>query len=142
MCGGVKYRQDGEEHTVYFPQPKACLPVRLKTGSARLVTWGRRREEDCILPPGGWARLDSVRAGKWQRYGPRPVLIGVESFMEKDDNGNSHWYDLAAGDYIQGLVAWDGEAERVYVVTVTPELPEHMAVHDRWPRIVSRAESP
>jgi len=142
MCGGVKYRQDDEEHTVYFPRPDAYLPVRLKTGSTRLVTWGRRHEEAGRLPPGGWARLDSVHAGKWQRYGPRPVLIEVDAFMEKDDSGNSHWYELAAGEYIQGLVAYDGDAERVYVVTVTPEQPEHAAVHDRWPRIISRSESP
>ena len=141
MCGGVKYRQDDELHTVYFPRPDARLPLRLKTGDQRLVTWGRRREEAGGLPPGGWARLDSVRAGKWQRYGPSPVLIQVESFMEKDDAGNSHWYELAGEDYIQGLVARDGEMDRVYVVTVSPEDPQHAAVHDRWPRIVSRSNT-
>ena len=127
-------------HTVYFPRAGARLPVRLKTGATRLVTWGRRREEAGALPPGGWARLDSVHAGKWQRYGPSPVLIRVEAFMEKDDQGNSHWYDLADEDFIQGLLARDADSDRVYVVTVSPEDPRHAAVHDRWPRIVNRLD--
>ena len=55
--------------------------------------------------------------------------------MEKDIPGNSHWFDLTPGQFIQGLIARDKYEQRVYVVTVTPELDD--AVHDRWPRILS-----
>jgi len=44
---------------------------------------------------------------------------------------HSHWYDLTKGQWLQGLIARDQQEQRVYVVTVTPELED--AVHDRWP---------
>jgi hypothetical protein len=55
--------------------------------------------------------------------------------MEKDIEGNSRWFDITPGKWIQGLVAhWDKE-RRIYVVTITPETED--AVHQRWPRILS-----
>ena len=51
------------------------------------------------------------------------------------DEGN--WYDLTKGQYIQGLVARDHQEQRIYVVTVTPELED--AVHERWPRVLNRS---
>lgn len=138
MCGGVKYKHDGRTVTSYFPNPKAALPVVLKSGGHELLPWGRRKEEAGALPPGGWARLDSVTQGRWQRYAPVPVQLAVEEFMEKDHTGHSHWYPLAAGQWLQGLVATHGAEQRVYVVTVVPTQDTQRALHDRWPRIVSR----
>jgi len=137
MCGGVRYQVDGKEISVYFPQPGAVLPVRNHDGSAALVIWGRRKEEEGHLPKTGWARLDSIKSGKWNQYQPRPVLIVVDGFMEKDINGKSHWYMVTKGQYIQGLLAREGEERRVYVVTIPPAEPLDMAVHDRWPRLVT-----
>lgn len=54
--------------------------------------------------------------------------------MEKDIESNSHWYDLTKGKFIQGLVVRDGGEQRVYVVTVEPEMA--VAVHNRWPRVM------
>jgi len=136
MCGGVKFQHEGQILTVYFPNPKAVLPVALKQGGCELVIWGRRKQETGKLPPGGWARHDSIKAGKWDKYFPKPVRIDVQEFMEKDNNKKSHWYPLVPGNWIQGLVACDGEERRVYVVTITPTLPEQLAVHHRWPRIM------
>lgn len=135
MCGGVYYTFNGEDIRVYFPNPKAKLPVRKKDGNAVLLPWGRRKEQKGVLPLGGWARLDSIYAGRWDRWFPVAVKLPVKSFMEKDIIGNSHWFDLTKGKYIQGLVARDGQEQRVYVVTVDPVMAE--AVHERWPRIVS-----
>lgn len=137
MCGGVKYTTDGHQVAVYFPQPNAALPVRRRDGTTDLVTWGRRLEEEGALPKTGWARLDSITAGKWDKYQPRPALIKVDEFMEKDVNGVSHWYMVTKGQYIQGLLAREGEEIRVYVVTISPPDPEAMSVHDRWPRMVT-----
>ena len=141
MCGGVKYRQADRTLTSYFPDPNARLPVVQRAGGVELLPWGRRQTLPGRLPPGGWARLDSVRAGKWQRYAPVPVRIEVEAFMEKDGAGLSHWYELAAGEWPQGLVARDGDEQRVYVVTVTPADPAQRAVHARFPRIVTAADA-
>lgn len=135
MCGGVYYTLNGEEFRVYFPNPKATLPVQRKAGGSVLLPWGRRKEQAGELPLGGWARLDSIYAGRWDRWFPRAVKLPVHAFMEKDHEGRSHWYDLTRGQVIQGLVARTGQEQRVYVVTIEPEMPD--AVHDRWPRIVT-----
>ena len=135
MCGGVYYTYNGEEVRVYFPNPKAVLPVRRKSGEVILLPWGRRKEQAGVLPLGGWARLDSIYAGRWDKWFPIAVKLPIHSFMEKDIEGNTHWYDITRGKYIQGLVAREKQEQRIYVVTVEPEMAD--AVHDRWPRIVS-----
>ena len=135
MCGGVYYTHNGLDPRVYFPNPKARLPVRAKSGEIQLLPWGRRSEQPGHLPLGGWARLDTIYSGRWERWFPIPVKIPVKSFMEKDIEGHSHWYDLTRGKWLQGLVARDRYEQRVYVVTIEPEMEE--ASHSRWPRIMS-----
>jgi hypothetical protein len=135
MCGGTLYEHEGREVRTFFPMPHARLPVARRAGGSTLVTWGRRREEGGTLPLGGWARLESIREGRWDRWQPRPVRLSLQAFMEKDVEGQSHWFPLTEGQWVQGLLARRGEELRVYVVTITPQLPD--AVHERWPRIVS-----
>lgn len=135
MCGGVLYQHEEQEIRTFFPHPRARLPVVQRHGGSRLVVWGRRREENGNLPLGGWARLESIKAGRWSRWQPRPVRLSLSAFMEKDIQGQSHWFPLIAGQWVQGLLARQGEEQRVYVVTITPQMPD--AVHERWPRIVS-----
>ncbi len=120
---------------MYFPNPAATLPVRTRAGGAELLPWGRRQKQPGKLPLGGWARLDAIHAGRWDRWFPRPVQLPVHSFMEKDIEGNSHWYDLMAGQFIQGLVARDDAEQRVYIVTIAPERDD--TLFERWPRILS-----
>ena len=134
MCGGVTYEHNGEVVRVYFPNPYAKLPVRRRAGGSSLLSWGRRKGEPGRLPLGGWARLESIHAGRWDRWQPQPVRLCVSSFMEKDIHGVSHWFDLTRGQWIQGLVAREGDEMRVYVVTIVPEMDD--AIHERWPRIV------
>ena len=72
MCGGIEY----QDNKIYFPQPNARLPVLLRHGDVTWVTWGKRKNEDSgKFPNGGWARLNSIKAGKWKPWHPRPVLI-------------------------------------------------------------------
>jgi hypothetical protein len=87
------------------------------------------------LPLGGWTRLDSIYDRRWDRWFPVPVKLPIKSFMEKDFEGHSHWYDLTRGQWIQELVARHRHERRVYVVTVELELAD--AVHERWQRIMS-----
>jgi len=109
--------------------------VKTRTGGVALLVWGRRHEQAGQLPLGGWARLDSIHAGRWDRWMPVPVKLPLKSFMERDFEGHSHWYDLTRGQWIQGLVARARYERRVYVVTLEPELPD--TPHERWPRIMS-----
>jgi len=136
MCGGVYYQYQGNVLRSYFPNPKAQLPVKKKDGSIVLLPWGRRKEQQGNLPMGGWARLDSIYSGRWDKYFPKPVKVPVLSFMEKDYEGRSHWYDLIEGKYMQGLVARDNNELRIYVVTIEPEM-EDSQFHDRMPRIIT-----
>ncbi len=140
MCGGVKYTDKASKAwSVNFPNPKAALPVLKKDGEVEWVTWGKRKEEVArFFPNGGWARLDSIKAGKWERYNPTPVLLPIHSFMEKDHERVSHWFDLKPDELLQGLVTSHHDQTRVYVVTIdTP--PEYSYIHDRWPRIITRS---
>ncbi len=137
MCGGVKYTdQQNKTWTVYFPSPKAALPVIKKSGAIEWITWGKRKEEPAsYFPNGGWARLDSIKDGKWQRFHPIPVLLPVNAFMEKDAEKVSHWFDLKPGEVLQGLLTVHENSARVYVVT-TETPAEFDYIHDRWPRII------
>ena len=124
MCGGVQFTHEGKIHKVYFPDPQAVLAIALKSGGHVLLPWGRREKEPGALPAGGWARHESVLAGKWDRFFPKPVRLDVEAFMEKDKRGKSHWYPLFPSNGMQGLVARDGDEQRVYIVTIKPTLPD------------------
>ena len=126
---------NGEEFRSYFPNPKACLPAKKRNGGIELLPWGRRQQQAGHLPMGGWARLDSIYAGRWDKWFPTPVKLMASQFMEKDIEGHGHWFDVTQGKWIQGLIAHSNNERRVYVVTITPEM-EH-AVHERWPRILS-----
>lgn len=141
MCGAVYFNYGAETMRVYFPNPKAMLPVIKDDGGIVLLPWGRRKQQNGNLPVTGWARLDSIYCGVWDKYLPIPVKIPALSFMEKDFEGNSHWYDLQKGQFIQGLVAraMNSNERRVYVVTLEPEL-EDAQIHSRWPRVVQAGE--
>ena len=131
MCGGIQY----QDHKIFFPQPDAKLPVKLRHGGVTWVIWGRRKEEFNRFPNGGWARLNSIKSGKWKPWHPRPVLIPAISFMEKDHDNQSHWITLASNMAIQALLAERAGEQRVYIVTEeTP--PEYHWIHDRWPRLI------
>lgn len=92
MCGGVEiagqYTNTGLPVRVYFPNPKAALPVLQADGSVEWIAWGRRREQPGRLPATGWARVDSITAGKWARYQPQEVRMPAVRFMEKTQRGN------------------------------------------------------
>jgi len=143
MCGGVKYTDNqNKTWTVYFPSQKAALPVLKKDGEIEWVTWGKRKEENAPeFPNGGWARLDSIKQGKWQRYHPRPVLIPIHSFMEKDADKISHWFDMKPDEVLQGLLTIQDSVARVYVVT-TDTPAEFSYIHDRWPRVMQKSYQP
>jgi len=135
MCGGVYFTHQGKEFRIFFPNPKATLPVRDRHGDSTLLPWGRRQQQVGKLPLGGWARMDSIHAGRWDRWWPSPGKLPVQGFMEQDLEGRRSWYELTRGQCIQGLVAQDKYEQRVYVVTIEPERED--ALHLRWPKLIN-----
>jgi hypothetical protein len=58
----------------------------------------------------------------------------VTQFLERDIEDNCHWHTLTPGQYLQGVLAQEGNEVRVYVVTLT--LPMLQTTFERWPRIL------
>ena len=136
MCAGVHFEHQGEVLKSFFPNPKAQLPLLKRDGGIELIGWGRRKGQEGNLPVTGWARLDSIHAGRWDKHFPKPVRIPVLRYMEKNLEGVSKWYDLLEWQCLQGLYVRSGNERRVYVVTVEPDIAE-MDYHDRAPRIIT-----
>jgi hypothetical protein len=141
MCGGVEAREADKVWKIYFPNPKAALPVMFPDGGQiDWIHWGRRREEIGGSPRGGWAKLESIHTGVWKKHHPQRALAMVQRLMEKeghvgDKHRPSHWFNVPEGYALECLVIGEEDQRRVYVVTTEP--PEEYAwVHDRWPRVV------
>lgn len=137
MAEAVIFTFQNKIYTVYFKQPKAMLPVKLKNGECQLVPWGRRENENSEMPLGGWARLASIKSEKdqkWHLYQPKPVKIFIDKFMEKDFEGSPRWYEVTKGKCLQGLLAQQENEFRLYIVTIEPE--DLMNCHYRWPHII------
>jgi len=130
-------------HTISFKYSKAVLPVKLKNGACKLVTWGRREHENSEMPLGGWARLSAVKNGhdqKWHLYQPKPVQVFVDKFMERDFEGIQRWYEVTQGKCLQGLLAQHDNEYRLYIVTIEPD--DLMNCHYKWPHIITCAIKP
>jgi hypothetical protein len=57
MCSGVDYRCQGRRIRAYVPNPRAKLPVLLRSGEDRLLPWGRHEgNQDAYLLVDGRAR--------------------------------------------------------------------------------------
>lgn len=84
MCGGVEARDAEKSYKVYFPSPKTAIPV-LGAGGEELgwVRWGRRKGEPGASPQGGWAKLETVERGGWEKYKPKRVMGLVQRYMGK-----------------------------------------------------------
>lgn len=143
MCGGVEAKDKNRAYEpvrVYFPNPKAAFPVILEDGTdLGWVHWGRRKEQLGTGPQGGWAKLETVERGGWEKYHPQRAVGLVNRFMEKDAERVSHWFDLEDGYGLDCLVIGDAEDRRVYVVTSAPPA-EYEWVHDRWPKVAQLPE--
>lgn len=135
MCHALSFHYQSQVFKRFFASPRATVAVVLKNGESRLLPWGRRQNEAGNLPLGGWAKHADIQLGKWDKYFPRPVKIPALAFMEKNIEGHACWFDVIAGQYLQGLVAhYDSEC-RVYIVTISPEKED--ALFERWPRLVN-----
>jgi hypothetical protein len=129
MCGGVGYKikkiTEKELKRFYSPElirrfktsgrvesffwnRNASLPVETKDG-IQLVLWGNK-DENIMLPKTGWAKEESLNAGKWDYLYPEVVDIPVDSGYEK-----KVWFDFDAGT--KGIVVGKGDDKHVYMIT-------------------------
>lgn len=147
MCGSVKYTAPGTEDdviTIVFGNPYASLPVHHPSSPNGIdwVLWGRcaNQVEGQSLPVTGWARLDMIEKGGWDKYHPEFVKIAVQQFSEKGDDHSRYWFDIDEGYAIEGIIAHSPYASRLFIVT-TPVPDELVYIHDRWPKVVSLSGS-
>jgi hypothetical protein len=111
----VKRFKTGGRIESFFWQKNAVLPVKHKTSQeggqafVRLHLWGNK-DEVLKLPKTGWAREESLKAGKWNYLHPEPVDIPVDSGYEKKTR-----FDLPKGT--KGIVVKKDHEERVYMIT-------------------------
>jgi len=154
MCGGISFSLEGIpwEELARFLEP-AELDAFRKEGVGKSVFWGRRpilpvrlsrdrksgihifewgnRQKDVDLPRTGWAKMESLEAGRWNWLEPTRVLIPALQGVEK-----GRWFDIEG--QIAGVLVEREGVERAYMVTV-PSSPEYrdLTGHDRMPKIVS-----
>jgi hypothetical protein len=125
-------RGSGAGLQVFFPNPKAALPVKPDLW----LPWGRRKEQPGAWPEGGWARRESLTKSYWQRWLPVEVVVHPCRWMEKDPQRRSHWFELEEGQGILCLRLDGAPGTPLYVVTV-PATGGYLAeIHDRIPLLV------
>ena len=135
MCRAVRFEFEGQQFEYHFTQYRARLPLLLQSGQRLLVPWGRRRNETGSLPFGASIRLASIQAGRWDALQPKPVKIAIAEFMEIDVMGQEHWFQVTAGQYLQGMLARQGKQLRVYSVQLDCNAED--TFFENWPRIVN-----
>ena len=98
------------------------------------MIWGRRKYEESNLPLGGRALLTDIHAGYWNQWHPKAVKIYADGFVEQDIEGQTGWFDITKGKWIQALLAQSGTELRLYIVTITPIIRD--MAYERWPRVL------
>lgn len=133
MCGGVGFsikniseaeltryyspeilqrlQAEGRAESFFWREP-AVLPVKTRNG-VQLKIWGNKSKE-LKLPQTGWAKAESLAAGKWDHLHPEPADIPIDAGYEK-----KVWFDMPAGT--KGIVVKKGGDERIYMITETAD---------------------
>lgn len=131
MCSGIEY----QDQLHLWQDASVRLPVLRRDGTVQWLPWGGRHGLETVFHQGPCARLESVLAGKWRRFSPRPVKILLSRYMERDARGRPYWVKVEDGQFLQGVLASHGGEQRVYVVTVASP-PAYQHVQPRWPRVL------
>ena len=111
-----------------FWHKQPVLPVELQ-GEKTLIEWGNR-DKSIKLPKTGWARLESLEAGKWNYLNPQVVKIPAALGYEK-----KVWFPLESE--IRGVLITKDELTKVYMITQTAtDEYKILTGHDRMPRMM------
>lgn len=129
MCAGISFPMDkinpveldqfftrqefekqrrGDLVETFFWQAKPFLPVE-ENGLVHLYHWGNR-EMSVVLPKTGWAKIESLRDGLWDKFNPRKVLVPSVYGYEK-----KKWFKTPGG--VAAVKVRYGDIVRVYLLT-------------------------
>jgi hypothetical protein len=136
MCGGVFYSYQTKNIITYFTQATAQLPALTKTDKTVLLPWGRRTKQIGQLPLGGWLQYETLNNGIYDEYFPKLVRLPLLKFMQSDIEDMKQWFDVTAGQYVQGVVLQHDKEQRAYIVVITPT--QRTSAYERWPKIISQ----
>lgn len=121
----IKEFQETGTAISHYWDPRPVLPM-WNDGIVTLCSWGNR-DRNNKLPVTGWARDESIMAGKWNYLSPEEVKIPVLRALEK-----GVWFDAYSA--IKGIiVSKDGDL-KLYMVT-KDSCPSYLKFtgHDREP---------
>jgi hypothetical protein len=135
----AEFERTGQVKSVYWQRGEPVLPVQTEAEQeddepgVALVRWGNR-DKAAPFPQTGWARIDSIEAGKWSHLKPKPVVIPVSYGVEK-----GKWFPIESG--IMGVLVERKGEERVYMLT-DEATPEFLGVtkHERMPVLQGQDE--
>lgn len=109
MCGGLIFKTNKNEQfiTAYFPRPYTKIYGVNRELKIIEAYWGKRDEiefKDINMPKTGWARIESLEKGFWNKFEYTKVLIPAYKYMEKDKTGHSHWFMLNENEFIEAIL--------------------------------------
>lgn len=94
----------------FFWNRRPMLPVKENPNDrTKLYDWGNR-DKNVDLPVTGWAKEESLKAGKWLWLKPQPVFIPANEGFEK-----GVWFKINQG--LKGIKVEKGDQKRVYMLT-------------------------
>ncbi|KAA0259519.1 hypothetical protein FHQ18_01185 [Deferribacter autotrophicus] len=144
MCAGLLFREslNKTEFNVFFPRPYAKIHFINETGEKDIALWGLRNEKEkeelkVDLPITGWAKIESIKKGYWNKFNPQKVYIPAIKFMEKDSQKKSHWFELKDNEFILALLVKQNNIKVCYIIT-KPAPEKYKFIHDRWVLITSK----
>ena len=70
-------------------------------------------DERINFPLGARALLTDIRAGYWNQWHPKAVKIYAQGFAEQDIEGQTDWFDITEGKWIQALLAQNKNESRI-----------------------------
>lgn len=140
MCGGLIFKTNKNEQfiTAYFPRPYTKIYGVNRELKIIEAYWGKRDEiefKDINMPKTGWARIESLEKGFWNKFEYTKVLIPAYKYMEKDKTGHSHWFMLNENEFIEAILIVKENLNFIYIVTV-PSTEEYSKIHNRWVSVV------
>ena len=116
--------------TSFFWDALPTLPIEFE-GEVHLMLWGNRDNKTSKMPRTGWAKVESIKKGKWKWLQPKRVKILAEKGYEK-----GVWFNIPSGG-IEGLITELKDEKKVYMIT-KPATKSYLLLtkHDREPIVV------
>ena len=120
-----KFQKTGKFET-HFWDKNPTLPIEID-GGVSLKNWGNR-DKTIKIPQTGWAKSESIDAGKWAHLMPKFVKIPAKEGIEKTTH-----FKIKSGA-LKGVMIKTQETEVVYMLT-KPATPKYQKLtgHNREP---------